>query len=59
MYENIENKHSNIERLPKTINNNFEIAFIGAIKQSFPNIEIKLCLWHLFINIEINRKKLY
>lgn len=35
------------------------MALIGAIKQSFPNIEIKLCLYHYFRNIEINRKKIY
>ena len=37
----------------------FEIAIISAIKQVFPNTEIKLCLWHLFRNLEINRKKIY
>ena len=47
------------ERLPKTIHNDFELALIGAIKQSFPNTEITLCLWHLFRNIEINRKKIF
>ena len=43
------------------INNSidFEIALIGAISQSFPNIEIKLFLWHFFRNLEINRKKIY
>ena len=59
IYETRENKHSNAERLPKTIHNDFELSLIEAIKQSFPNTEIKLCLWHLFRNIEINRKKIF
>ena len=58
-FENRENKHSNVERLPKTIHCDFELALIGAIKQSFPNTEIKLCLWHFFRNIEIHRKKIF
>ena len=37
----------------------FEIAIISETKQVFPNTEIKLCLWHLFRNLEINRKKIY
>ena len=59
IYENRENQHSYEERLPKTIHNDFELALVGAIKQSFPNAEIKLCLWHFFRNIEINRRKIY
>ena len=35
------------------------MAIINSIRQVFPNSEIKLCLWHLFRNIEINRKKIY
>ena len=31
----------------------------GAIRQVYPNSEIKLCLWHLFRNLGINRKKIY
>jgi len=58
IYENRENKRCLEERLPLTIHNDFEIALIGAIKQSFPNTEIKLCLWHFFCNLEINRKKI-
>lgn len=59
IYENRENKHSTEERLRKIIHNDFEIGLIGAIKQCFPNTEIKLFLWHFFRNIEINRKKIY
>ena len=44
---------------PDTSHNAFELALLGAIKQSFPNTEIKLCLGHFFRNIEINRKKIY
>ena len=55
--ENSENKRLLKENLPVTIHIDFEIALIGAIKQSFPNTEIKLCLWYFFHNIEINRKK--
>mgnify|MGYP006873151032 FL=1 len=57
IYENRENKHSNVERLPKRIHNYYELALVGAIKQSFPNNEIKLCLWHFFRNLENNLKK--
>ena len=45
--------------MPKTIHNDFELALIGAIKQSFPNTEIKLCLWNLVRGIEINRKQIF
>ena len=59
IYENRENKHSNEERLPKTIHNDFQLTLIGAIKQSSPNTEIKLSLWNFFLNIKINSKKIY
>jgi len=51
IYENRENKRCLEERLPLAIHNDFEIALIGAIKQSFPNTEIKLCLWLYFRNL--------
>ena len=47
------------KREPKTIHCDFEQAIIGAIKQVYPNNEIKLCLWHFYRNIEINRNKIY
>ena len=47
------------QREPKTIHCDFEQAIIGAIKQVYPNSEIKLCLWHFYRNIEINRNKIY
>ena len=33
IYENRVNKHSNVQRLPKTIHNDFEFALVGPIKQ--------------------------
>ena len=42
IYKNRENKRCLEERLPLTIHIDFEISLIGAIKQSFPNTEIKL-----------------
>ena len=59
IYENRENKRCLEEGLPLKIHIDFEIALIGAIKQSFHNIEIKLCHWHFFRNLEIDRKKIY
>ena len=59
IYTNGENKRILEKKLPLNINTDFEICLIGAIKQCFPNKEIKLCLWHFFQNIEINRKKIY
>ena len=48
-----------IHGFEKQMHYDFEIAIISAIKQVFPNTEIKLCLWHLFRNLEINRMKIY
>ena len=59
IYANRENKRILEEHLPLNIHIDFEIGLIGAIKQCFPNTDIKLCLWHFFRNIEINRKKIY
>lgn len=59
VYNNRENKRVEKENLPKVIHCDFELALIGAIRQIYPNTEIKLCLWHFFRNIEINRKKIY
>ena len=59
IYENRENKRCLEERLPLAIHINFEIALIGAIKQIFLSTEIKLCHWHFFRNLEIDRKKIY
>ena len=58
-YKNRENKRNINPWFPKSMHCDFEIAIISAIKQVFPNTEIKLCLWHLFRNLEINRKKIY
>ena len=44
---------------PLNIHCDFEKVIIGAIRQVYPNSEIKLCLWHPFRNPEINRKKIY
>ena len=30
-----------------------------SIKQVYPSSEIKLCLWHFFSNLEVNRNKIY
>ena len=47
------------KREPLNIHYDFEQTIIGAIRQVYPNCEIKLCLWHLFRNLEINRNKIY
>ena len=44
---------------PINIHCDFEMAIIIAIKQEYPNMEIKLCLWHLHRNLELNRNKIY
>ena len=59
VYNNRENKRNINPWFPKVMHCDFEIAIISAIKQVFPNTEIKLCLLHLFRNLEINRKKIY
>ena len=59
VFEHRENKRNSEQWYPKTIHCDFELAIINSIRQVFPNSEIKLCLWHLFRNIEINRKKIY
>ena len=58
-FNNRENKRDMNQREPLNIHCDFEQAIIGAIRQVYPNSEIKLCLWHLFRNLEINRKKIY
>ena len=59
VYNNRENR-SNINSWgPEIMHWDFEISIISAIKQVYPNTEIKLFLWHLFRNLEINRKKIY
>lgn len=35
------------------------MAVIRAVKQVYPNTEIKLCLWHLYRNLELNRNRIY
>ena len=58
VYNNRENKGNISIWIPKVIHCDFEIAIISAIKQIFPNTEIKLCLCHLFSNLKINKKNL-
>ena len=59
VFEHRENKRNSDQWYPKIIHCDFELAIINSIRQVFPNSEIKLCLWHLFRNIKINRKKIY
>ena len=57
IYNNRENKR-NIEPFNTVTNHyDFETGLIGAIKQVWPSSELKLCLWNLYRNIEINLKK--
>ena len=58
-FNNRENKRNTDQRIPLTIHCDFEQAIIGAVKQVYPNSEIKLCLWHFYRNLEINRNKIY
>ena len=44
---------------PINIHCDFEMAIIRAIKQVYPNMEIKICLQHLHRNLELNRNKIY
>lgn len=37
----------------------FEMVIIRAVKQVYPNTDIKLCLWHMYRNLEVNRNKIY
>jgi len=59
IYNNRENKRIIEVFNPRTIHCDFELGIIGALKQVWPNSEIKLCLWHMFRNIELKRKKLF
>ena len=47
IYSNRENKRVVEEFNPRTIYCDFELGIIGALKQVWPNSEIKLCLWHM------------
>ena len=49
VYNNRENTRNINPWVPKIIPCDFEISIILAIKQVYPNTEIKLCLWHLFL----------
>ena len=35
------------------------MAVIRAVNQVYPNTEIKLFLWHLYRNLELNRNRIY
>ena len=59
VYINRENKRNLEYNNPINIHSDFELSIINAIKQVYPSSEIKLCLWHFFRNIEINRNKIY
>ena len=59
IYSNRENKRVVEEFNPRTIYCDFELGIIGALKQVWPNSEIKLCLWHMLWNIELKRKKIF
>ena len=59
IYNNRENKRIIEVFNPRTIHCDFELGIIGALKQVWPNSEIKLCLWNMFRNIELKRKKLF
>lgn len=59
VYANRENKRILEYNDPINIHCDFEMAIIRAVKQVYPNTEIKLCLWHLYRNLEINRNKIY
>ena len=55
--EHRENKRNSEQWYPKNIHCDFELSIINSNRQVFPNSEIKLCLWHFFRNVGINRKK--
>ena len=55
IFANRENKRNKEQFCPITVHCDFEIGLIGAIKQVWPNCELKLCLWHLYRNLETNR----
>ena len=59
VYANRENKRILEYNDPINIHCDFEMAIIRAIKQVYPNTEIKLCLWHLYRNLELNRNRIY
>ena len=59
VYINRKNKRSLEDNAPINIHCNFELSIINAIKQVYPSSEIKLCLWHFFSNLEVNRNKIY
>ena len=58
IYDNRENKRNMEPFNPIFIYCFFEIGLIGAIKQVWSKSELKLCLWHLYWNIETNRNKI-
>lgn len=49
VYANRENKRILEYNDPINIHCDFEMAIIRAVKQVYPNTEIKLCLWHCIV----------
>ena len=58
-YASSENKRNLEYNEPINIHFDFEMAVIRAVNQVYPNTEIKLCLWHLYRNLELNRNRIY
>lgn len=59
VYASRENKRILEYNDPINIHCDFEMAVIRAVKQVYPNTEIKLCIWHLYRNLELNRSRIY
>ena len=59
IFDNRENKSSVNLWEPQTIHCDLEFSIILAIKQVFPNIQIRLCLWHFNRNLELKSKNIY
>ncbi|ORX63274.1 hypothetical protein BCR32DRAFT_307873 [Anaeromyces robustus] len=56
--KNLKKYNNNIIITPKYFHCDFEKAISNAIKKTFPNINIRYCVWHYKRSLEINKNKL-
>ncbi|ORX73428.1 hypothetical protein BCR32DRAFT_285656 [Anaeromyces robustus] len=56
--KNLKKYSNNIIITPKHFHCDFEKVISNAIKKTFPNINIRYCVWHYKRSLEINKNKL-
>ncbi|ORX64275.1 hypothetical protein BCR32DRAFT_251198 [Anaeromyces robustus] len=56
--KNVIKYNNNIEITPKNFHCDFEKGISNAVKKTFPDINIKYCIWHYKRSLEINKNAL-